>query len=56
METKELNYGLLIGGCTMLAMALGWYFGNFKIWMFAGIGLGMIISAFSNSKKDNNGK
>jgi len=37
--------GLLFVGCMFLGMAAGWYFGNMKIGMFSGMGLGFIMMA-----------
>ena len=46
--------GLLFTGSMFMGMAAGWYFGNFTIGMFAGMGIGFILMAVviaSNASK-----
>lgn len=54
METQTQNEnaqasrkagGLLFTGSMFIGMAAGWYFGNFLIGMFAGMGMGFILMA-----------
>ncbi len=44
-KTTRKVGGLLFVGCMFLGMAAGWYFGNMKIGMFSGMGLGFIMMA-----------
>jgi len=37
--------GLLFTGCLMLGMATGWYFGDIKIGLFGGMGVGFVLMA-----------
>lgn len=46
--------GLLFTGSMFMGMAAGWYYGNFTIGMFAGMGIGFILMAVviaSNASK-----
>ena len=37
--------GLLFVGCLFIGMALGWYFGDIKIGLFGGMGIGFVMMA-----------
>lgn len=37
--------GMLFTGCMFLGMAAGWYFGDIKIGLFGGMGIGFILMA-----------
>lgn len=37
--------GLLFVGCMFLGMAAGWYFGDIRIGLFGGMGIGFIMMA-----------
>ena len=37
--------GLLFVGCMFIGMALGWYFDEYQIGMFGGMGVGFIMMA-----------
>ena len=56
MKNNTINSGVLIGGFTLLGMAAGWFFGDFKIGLFTGIGLGLVLSAFLTKKSNDYGK
>jgi ACR3 family arsenite efflux pump ArsB len=46
---------LLFVGCMFIGMALGYYFENIKIGLFAGMGVGFVmmsVTILSTSKKD----
>jgi len=53
MENQNSNYsksakkagGLLFVGCMFIGMALGYYFENIKIGLFAGMGAGFVMMA-----------
>ena len=45
--------GLLFVGCMFLGMAAGWYFGDMKVGMFAGMGIGFIMMAVSVMSEAN---
>ena len=47
--------GLLFVGCMFIGMAVGWYFDDYKIGMFGGMGVGFIMMAvviLSNANKN----
>lgn len=46
-KKKEMEKagGLLIAGCLMAGMAVGWYINRFTVGMFGGLGMGMILYA-----------
>ena len=37
--------GLLFVGCLFIGMSAGWYFGDIKIGMFGGMGIGFVVMA-----------
>jgi glutamine amidotransferase-like uncharacterized protein len=37
--------GLIFVGCMFIGMAAGWYFGNIKVGMFGGMGIGFLLMA-----------
>ena len=37
--------GLLFVGCMFIGMAAGWYYDNYQIGMFGGMGIGFIMMA-----------
>lgn len=41
-ESKKVG-GLLFVGCMFIGMAAGFFFGNFTMFMFGGMGLGFIM-------------
>lgn len=43
-ETRKAG-GLLFAGSMFIGMAAGWFFGNFTLCMFAGMGVGFILMA-----------
>lgn len=45
--------GKLFVGCMFIGLAVGWYFGNFIIGMFAGMGLGFILMAVAYASITN---
>jgi len=55
METQNQNQekvkasrkagGLLFVGCMFIGMALGWYYDDYQIGMFGGMGVGFIMMA-----------
>ncbi|HET7818930.1 MAG TPA: hypothetical protein VFL70_06450 [Bacteroidia bacterium] len=46
--------GLMFVGCMFIGMAGGWYFGNFTIGLFAGMGLGFIMMAVTYASNMQN--
>lgn len=57
MEEKRKNArkvgGLLFVGCMFIGMAAGWYFGNLKTGLFAGMGIGFVLMAVSYASITN---
>lgn len=51
-EAKKVG-GLLFTGCMFIGMAAGWFFGNFAMCMFAGMGLGFIMMAVVHVSETN---
>lgn len=43
-ESKKVG-GLLFVGCMFIGMAAGFFFGDFTMYMFGGMGLGFIMMA-----------
>ncbi len=43
-ETNKVG-GLLFVGCMFIGMAAGFFFGNFTMYMFGGMGMGFIMMA-----------
>ena len=43
-ELKKVG-GLLFVGCMFIGMAAGFFFGDFTMYMFGGMGLGFILMA-----------
>ena len=54
-ENKKSASGYLFVGCMFLGMAAGWFTGKFIIGLFAGMGIGFLLSAaimFKNGNKN----
>lgn len=56
-EEKKKNArkvsGYLFVGSMFIGMAAGWYFGRFNVGLFAGMGIGFILSAVAYASINN---
>lgn len=54
-QAKKIGSSLFVG-CMFLGMAAGWYFGNFSVGMFGGMGMGFILMAVAVTSLNNRNK
>ena len=49
-KARKETGGLIVAGCLFMGMGIGWFWGEFKVGLFVGLGIGLLGMALYTSK------